>query len=56
MCVGMSYTERIISYRKNILQIAQPSQYRCTQLEYRFAVISDAPRIYHIKFNKQVSH
>jgi len=32
-----------IYYRKYILQITQPSQYRCTQLQYRFfAVISEA--------------
>ena len=30
--------------RKSILQITQPIQYRCTQLQYRFAVISEAPR------------
>ena len=36
-------TERFISYRKYILQITQPSQYRCTQLQYRFAVITEAP-------------
>ena len=35
-------TERFISYRKYILQITQPSQYRCAQLQYRFAVISEA--------------
>ena len=29
-----------------ILQITQPSQYRCTQLQYRFAVISEAPSIW----------
>ena len=33
----------IIYYRKFILQITQPSQYRCTQLQYRCAVISEAP-------------
>ena len=32
-----------ISYRKYILQITQPYQYRCTQLQYRFALISEAP-------------
>ena len=37
------HTERFISYRKYILQITQPSQYRCTQLQYRFTVISEAP-------------
>ena len=31
------------NYREYILQITQPSQYRCTQLQYRFAVISEAP-------------
>ena len=36
-------TERFIRYRKYIRQIRQPSQYRCTQLQYRFAVIAAAP-------------
>ena len=36
-------TERFISYRKYILQITQPSQYRCTQLQ--FAVIFEAPMV-----------
>ena len=36
-------TERFIYYRKYIQQITQPSPYRCTQLQYRFAVISEAP-------------
>ena len=35
------HTERFISYRKYILQITQPSQ--CTQLQYRYSVISEAP-------------
>ena len=35
--------ERFINYRRYILGITQPSQYRCTQLQYRFAVISDSP-------------
>ena len=35
-------TER---HRKNILQITQPSQYRCTQLQYRFVVTYGAPSI-----------
>ena len=30
-------------YRKYILQNTQPSQYRYTQLQYRFEVISQAP-------------
>ena len=37
------YTERFMSYRKYVLQITQPSQNGCTQLQYRFAVISEAP-------------
>ena len=37
------YTDRFTYYRKYILQITQPSQYICTQLQYRFAVISEAP-------------
>ena len=40
------HTERFIHYRKYILQITQPSQYRCTQLQYMFAVISEAPSMY----------
>ena len=36
-------TRRSIDYRKYILQITQPSQYRYSQLQYRFAVISEAP-------------
>ena len=36
-------SECFIYYRKSILQITQPSQYRCTQLQYKFAVISEAP-------------
>jgi len=43
--IDLRYIERFISYRKYKLQITQPSQYRCTQLQYRFAVISDAPSI-----------
>ena len=39
------YTERSIYYRKYILQITQPSQNRFTLLQYRFAVISEAPSI-----------
>ena len=41
-------TERFISYRKHILQITQPSQNRWTQLQYRFAVISEAPSIWYV--------
>ena len=37
------HTESFISYRIYILQITQPSQCRCTQLQYRFAVIFEAP-------------
>ena len=36
-------TERFIYYRKYILQIAQSSKYRYAQLQYIFAVISEAP-------------
>ena len=32
-----------ISYRKCILQITHPSQYRYAKLQYRFAVISGSP-------------
>ena len=39
-------SKRSIHYRKYILQITQPSQYRYTQLQYRFAVISEAPSTY----------
>ena len=34
-----------LSYRKYILQIKQPSQYKYTKLQYSFAVISGAPSI-----------
>ena len=40
------FTKRFISYRKYILQIMQPSHYRCMQLQCRFAVFSEAPSIY----------
>ena len=43
---GNSFSGRFISYRKYILQITQPSQYRCTLLQYRFAVISETPSIF----------
>ena len=36
-------TERFIYYRKYILLITKPFQYRCTQLQYISAVISQAP-------------
>ena len=36
-------TECFIYYRKYMLKITQPSQYRRTQLQYRFAVMSEAP-------------
>ena len=39
------YTWRSIYYRKYVLQITQPSQYRYTQLQYRFALIYEAPSI-----------
>ena len=42
----MTDTTCFIYYRKYILQITQPSKYRCTQLQYRFAVISEAPSIW----------
>ena len=38
-----------ISYRKCILQITHPSQYKYTKLQHRFAVISEAPSILHLK-------
>ena len=38
-------------YRKYVLQITQPFQYRCTQLQYRFAVISDSPSTYDINYD-----
>ena len=37
------YTKRSIYYRKYTLQKPQPSKNRYTQLQYRFAVISEAP-------------
>ena len=36
-------TERFMYYRKYILRNTHPSQYRCTQLQYIFAVISEEP-------------
>ena len=36
-------TECFIYYRRHILKITQPSQYRCTKLQIRFAVTSEAP-------------
>jgi len=41
-----NYHVTYIQYRNYILQITQPFQYRCTQLQYRFAVISEAPSKY----------
>ena len=35
-----------ISYRKYILQITQPSQYRYSKLQYRFAVTSWSPSMH----------
>ena len=40
------HTECCIYYHKYIMQITQFSQYRCTQLQYRFAVISEAHSTY----------
>ena len=37
------HTKRSIYYRIYILQITQPSQCRYTLLQYRFAIISEAP-------------
>ena len=34
------------SYRKYILQITQPSQYRYAKLQYRFAITSGSPSIH----------
>ena len=42
------YTECFIYYRKYVLKITQPSQYRCMQLQYRFAVTSEAPSKYEL--------
>ena len=36
-----------ISYRTYIRQIKQPSRYRYAKLQYRFAVISGSPNMYH---------
>ena len=41
-------TTCFIYCRKYILQITQPSQYRCKQWKYRFAVISEATSMYGI--------
>mgnify|MGYP001404079025 CR=1 FL=1 len=40
-------TERPIYYRKYIMQIPQPSQYKHTKFEQRFAVISEAPSTFY---------
>ena len=48
----LSLTFRFIYYRKSILQLTQPSQYRCTKLQYIFAVISEAPSIW--KYNNKL--
>ena len=39
-------TERSIYYRKQILQITQPSQYRFAKLQCRYAVTSGSPSIF----------
>ena len=44
-------TKCFIYYCNSILQITQPFQYRCTQLQYRFAVISDSPSTYDINYD-----
>ena len=49
-------TERFISYRKYILQTTKPSQYRCTQLQYRFAVSSEAPSRYYLNVKSNLSN
>ena len=41
--IEKGYTTCFIYYRQSILQNMQPSQCRCIQLQYRFAVISEAP-------------
>ena len=43
-------TRRSLYYRKYILQITQPSQYRYTQLQYTFAVISEAPSMHPFRY------
>ena len=48
-----NHTECFIYYRKYILKITQPSPCRYTQLQYRFAVTSEAPSI-HYMFKKQL--
>ena len=53
--IGFVHTECFIYYRKYILQITQPSPYRCTQLQCRFAVISEAvTRIVVLNNRKQI--
>ena len=42
-CIRIQYTLPR-SYRKYILQITQPSQYRYAKLQYRFVVTSGSPR------------
>ena len=40
---SVQYITANIYYCKYILQITQPSQYRFAELQYRYAVISEAP-------------
>ena len=47
-------TEGSISYRKYILQITQPSEYRYAKLQYRFAVISGSPSTYFVNSVKNL--
>ena len=50
--VHLDSTKCFIYYRKSILQITQPSKYRCTHLQYRFAVISEAPSYIQLRNTK----
>ena len=44
----ISNTTSFINYRKYILQTTQPSQHRCTQLQYRFAAHIVSSKIFFI--------
>ena len=52
----MVLTERSMYYRKYMLQITQPSQYRYTQLQYIFAAISEAPSMKGNRFLSKSVH
>ena len=49
-------TERFISYRKYILQTRNLSQYRYTQLQYRCAIIFEAPSTHRHRVSTMCQH